>query len=157
MTREMIKGFTMVTLILAIALMTAVVSANAQSATVLVAEVPFEFVVGDQTLPAGEYRIKPSALSSTLAIQSADSGKTAMRLTNGTEPSRRNKIAKLVFHRYGQRYFLAEVWNGNDNAGRQLFKSRQEKAIERELETIAAKSDNPSGSHTTVIVAAVRR
>jgi hypothetical protein len=34
--------------------------------------------------------------------------------------------AKLVFHRYGQQYFLAEVWDLNSTCGRQIqVNSRQ--------------------------------
>jgi hypothetical protein len=34
--------------------------------------------------------------------------------------------AKLVFHRYGQQYFLAEVWNRHSSVGNQIqIHSRQ--------------------------------
>jgi hypothetical protein len=155
MKREVLKGLSMVTLIVVIAFVTAVASANAQSAKMMVSQIPFEFVVGDQTLPAGEYRISSSALSSALAIQSEKD--TAIRLTNGTEPNKSNRRAKLVFHRYGNKYFLAEVWNGSDTTGRQLFKSRQQRAIERELSDIASKGEFASKTYATVVVAADRR
>ena len=34
------------------------VSARAQASSPLLANIPFQFVAGDQTLPAGEYRIE---------------------------------------------------------------------------------------------------
>ena len=154
MKKNFLKGFTMLTLIVAIALATAVVSAHAQSSRLVVANVPFEFTVGDQTMPAGEYRIRP-ALSKGLSIQSADAKKTVMRLANDIEPNK--KPARLVFHRYGDRYFLAEVWSGPDTIGRQVLKSRQERAIERELATIASKSEYAESTYSIVEVAAVLR
>jgi hypothetical protein len=73
-----------------------------------------------------------------------------MRLTNPIRPNKTNEQARLVFHRYGERYFLAEVWSGSDGAGRQLLKSREERAIERES-TLA------QGSYETIEVLAALR
>ena len=47
MKKEGVKGITMLTAIIVIALATAVVSANGQSSRTVVSNVPFEFVVGD--------------------------------------------------------------------------------------------------------------
>lgn len=154
MKREILKGLTMLTLIVGIAFATAVASANAQSANGVISNIPFEFVVGNETLPAGEYRIN-TALEPALAIKSADLKHSAMRMTNGTKPSSERR-ARLVFRRYGQKYFLAEVWNGSER-GRQLTKSRQERAIERELASIPSKSEFAASTYETVEVAAVLR
>jgi len=37
---------------------------------------------------------------------------------------------KLIFHRYGQTYFLSRIWTG-ESMGRQLFESNREKEISR--------------------------
>ena len=55
------------------------------------------------------------------------------------------KDAKLVFHRYGNRYFLAEVWASQSDSGYQVRRSR----LEREL---AARHPAPEST----IVAAAR-
>jgi hypothetical protein len=62
-----------------------------------------------------------------------------------------------VFHRYGERYFLAEVWNGVDRTGRQLLKSQEESAIEREFASISTKSETAKNSYETVEVLAALR
>ena len=36
----------------------------------------------------------------------------------------------LVFNRYGDQYFLAQVWNSATNVGMELHKSHQERASE---------------------------
>jgi hypothetical protein len=41
--------------------------------------------------------------------------------------------SKLVFNRYGDHYFLSQIWEAGDNAGRELMKSREERQLEREL------------------------
>src|SRR5712691_1696430 len=151
MKKEILKGFTMLMFIVALAFATAVVS-NAQSSNQkVVADIPFAFVVGDQSMPAGEYAARAaSADGKGLMIRSADGRRAAIRLTNAIQPRRDESDARLVFHRYGERYFLAEVWSGGDSTGRQLLKSRQERAIQRELEL--AKS-----TYETIEVLAVLR
>ena len=156
MKKEVIKGITMLTTIVAIALAMAVVSANAQSSRTLISNVPFEFVVGDRILPAGEYRIS-NALRHALTIQTSDASDSASRLTNDIEPRKDRQHARLVFHRYGQRYFLAEVWSGADSTGWQLLKSRQQRAIERENSSLASKTEQAECGYGIVEVAAVLR
>lgn len=157
MKKQVLKGSTMLMLIVAIALATAVVSANAQSSAKVVSNIPFEFVVGDRTLPAGEYTVRPATASgAALMIQGEDNGKSAIRLVAQTAQKKNNTDARLVFHRYGQSYFLAEVWNG-ESTGRQLQKSKQERAVERELASIPSKSDLAQSTYETVVVVAVLR
>jgi hypothetical protein len=157
MRKEILRGFTMLMLVVAVAFMTAVTSASGQSPTI-VADIPFEFNVGDSALPAGRYRVRAvTSVGNTLAFQNRQANKAAIRLTNSIEARKAPKEAKLVFHRYGQRYFLSEVWSSGEIAGRQLLKSRQERAIERQLAAIPAKSDLARSSYEVVeIVAMVR-
>ncbi len=139
----------MLTAILALAMVTAVASANGQT---LRADVPFPFTVGSQELPAGNYQVK-SAISSgeAIRIESVQANDSAMRLTSQAD-GRANQ-ASLVFHRYGDRYFLAQVWTTQKD-GRQLSVSRQERAIQKELSRIAA-SKPPSRIYETVEIALV--
>ncbi len=156
MKKEIVKGLTMITLVIAIALATAV-AANAQSAKKVVADVPFAFVVGDETFSAGEYTLKATnAPDNGLMIQSANGKSEALRLTFPIEPKQNRRSARLVFHRYGQKYFLAEIWTGAGKVGRHLLKSRQERAIERELSTIASNAELSDSSCGIVEVAVLR-
>ena len=143
MKREFLKGFTMLVLVVTLALTLAVVSANGQStANRVVANVPFEFSVGYKTLPAGDYSVRSIiSTGNGLLIQSTDGKISALRLSEATRPIKEKPKARLVFHRYGQRYFLAEVWNGVDNSGRQLTKSQEERAIASELMLASAKEN----------------
>ena len=155
MKKNILKSFTMLTLLVAVALAGAVVSANAQS-TSIKANIPFEFVVGDKTLPAGAYSVTTAnAAFDALRIQSTDGKNSAVRLSVQTEQKNRSR-SRMVFHRYGHNYFLAEVWNG-ETAGRQLAKSKQERAIERELASIPSKSDLAQSTYESVVVVAVLR
>lgn len=148
MRKQLLKGFTMLLAIMTLAMVTAVASANGQSQRSK-ANIPFEFVVGDQTLPAGEYATDAmNAAGNVLRIRPVNAKGSALRLTSPASGSA--KHAKLVFHRYGQRYFLAEVWTTEDD-GRELMKSRQERAIQKELSRIA--SSKPARAYETVEIA----
>lgn len=156
MKKEFLKGFTMFVLILTLALAAAVVSANGQSANRIVANIPFEFVVGGESMPSGKYSVNDATTNgSAILVRSADAKSSAIRLTNAVQEKARTN-SRLVFHRYGQRYFLAEVWKGGDSLGRQLLKSRQERAIERELASLSPKSESGQSLYEIVEVAALR-
>lgn len=133
----MIKAFAMLTLVVTIALATAVVSANAQSAIRVNANVPFEFSVGGLTLPAGDYSIQAMTGSAALLVKNTDEGSSAVRLAKPIDPRKGKTQPRLVFHRYGQNYFLAEVWCGGDNTGRMLSESSRERSIKREFSQLA--------------------
>lgn len=137
MRKEILKGFTMVVLTVALAFAAAVISANAQSKK-LAADIPFDFTVGSRTMTSGEYSVSSITNDGAgLAIRSDDTGQSVMRLSIPIESQRNNAQARLVFHRYGQRYFLAEVWAGAGSKGRQLLQSREERAIRHESDRLA--------------------
>jgi hypothetical protein len=157
MRKEVIKGFAMLVMVIVLALATAVVSVNAQSATKVAADIPFEFSVGYKTMPAGAYVLRSlTGTGDALMIQSADSSVTALRQTEATGQKKDNH-ARLIFHRYGERYFLAEVWNGTDLTGRQLLKSQEERAIESELARITSQGETAKSTLEIVEVVAMIR
>jgi hypothetical protein len=99
--------------------------AFAQSAGFKV-EVPFQFTVGKVNLGAGEYRVtvmKPGMLQ----MQRVDGSGTAAILTTyvGGGPSQ-DVSSRLVFHNYGDRHFLAQVWIADVSVGHELFASASE-------------------------------
>lgn len=158
MKNQILRGLTMLLLVAAVALMAALVSAHAQSSVIVMADVPFEFAVGGKTLKAGEYTVRAmTANADALLIRSKDSSGSAIRLSNSIQSRDIQEKAKLVFHRYGERYFLAEVWTPGERTGRKLQKSSAERAIESQLAANPSKSDLARNSYETVeIVAMVR-
>lgn len=162
MKKEFLKGLTMLLAIVAVAYATAV-AANAQVSRVassetsnnLMAVIPFEFTIDYKTMPAGEYLVQTLGTAGNgLLIQSIDGKTSAFRPSEAIEQARNRGNARLVFHRYGERYFLAQVWCGGDSAGRQLMKSRDEQVLERELASLNSKSEQGKGSYESIEVAA---
>jgi len=150
MSRQILKRVTMLMLLLTIALVSAVATASGQSQHRVNASVPFEFIVGDKTLAAADYRI--DTIGEVLAIRNADATNSVIRLANTIAP-KENKPARLVFHRYGTAYFLSEVWEGGDRIGRRLVESRQERALRMESSQMAT---NKTNYEEVVILVSVR-
>jgi hypothetical protein len=138
--------------IMTLAMFTAVASANGQARRSK-ANVPFEFMVGDKSLPAGAYTIASATTNGNgLRIQCAASNDAALALTTALSGK---SHPKLVFHRYGQRYFLAEVWSSHED-GRELMMSKQERAIQKEYSRLAANKSAPRSYETVAVALAVQ-
>jgi hypothetical protein len=131
------RSFGTVTM-LSLLLMLGANSVNAQhlSESKISVTIPFNFAVGETKLPAGEYllrRVISTSSADQLSIQSAD-GRVDLH-TGITRPNRTSEIqkqSKLVFNRYGDRYFLSQVWMAGSDTGRDLFKSRGERILSKE-------------------------
>jgi hypothetical protein len=110
----------------------------AQAQQPLVVNVPFDFVAGNTQLPAGEYTVEVSAPTHSLILVSRkDSTASAFINTNAAVSSTPQAESKLIFNRYGDRYFLSQVWREGYAQGRQLVKSSREKemALTAKIET----------------------
>jgi len=102
----------------------------AQAQELLAVNIPFDFVAGDTQLPAGEYTVRVSAPTHTIILISRkDSAASAFLVTNPAVSAEPQSESKLVFNRYGERYFLSQVWTEGNSQGRQLLKSGREKEM----------------------------
>jgi|1185.fasta_scaffold40298_2 hypothetical protein len=116
----------------ALAVMFIGVSAHAQTINVK-ADIPFDFVVGQQTLPQGQYSVATlsSPGSQYLAIRNVDGRTERMELARSTESLNPAEISKLVFHHVGGRYFLAQIWTSGNNSGYEFNQTKLEKELAR--------------------------
>ena len=99
----------------------------------MIANIPFSFNVGKVSLPAGKYTVtvvNPSSDRKALQIRSADGRSSAVVLTTGVIGSVSDN-AKLVFDRYGDRYFFALAQMAGDETSLAAIKSNAEKAERR--------------------------
>jgi hypothetical protein len=103
----------------------AVSSAYAGPRVTLTAKVPFAFTVGEVSLPAGDYTLY-EAETGLIKIQGAEVNK-CMYFTQPGTPARYDGKVRLVFHQYGDQYFLSEVFNGLEGNGRKFRTSKLEK------------------------------
>jgi hypothetical protein len=65
-----------------------------------------------------------------LLVQAQDGHSSIMALTNSAENFKPADKTKLVFKKYRDQYFLAEIWTAGSIRGRRLPKSNREKELE---------------------------
>lgn len=113
-------------LMLALAFLAAAQFVQAQEP--VLANIPFAFVAENTPLPAGEYRVqKVSDSSPALLIRCTEGSPAIMVMTQPASVNVAQQKSKLIFRRYGNRYFLVQVWSAGSSSGRQLPKSAEEK------------------------------
>ena len=101
------------------------------STPMLRADIPFDFMAGNTMLPAGTYTIT-EATPGVLLIRNDNPGTdAAFVLVNSEETTKPQDHGKLVFHQYGNRYFLNQVQAEETIAN--LPKSPEEISASKEL------------------------
>lgn len=90
----------------------------------LTVDVPFAFFAAGQSFDAGHYILQPAGDGLIRIYNSKTVGLFAP--THAAERSSDDET-KVVFHRYGERYFLSAVWIKGNRLGRELLVSKAEK------------------------------
>jgi|SRR6185369_779565 len=118
----------------AVVLATACVSVQAQSLQYRIrVNIPFDFSIGNKKLPAGNYSIGRAIQNSDNTVLSILDGRghtKEARLSIPVLAAEAKNQATLVFHRYGDEYFLYQVWTAGETTGRQFLKSSAERALQ---------------------------
>ncbi len=143
MKKQALKAITMLVVIIVLAFASALASAaNAQTRGTITVNIPFEFNVGDKVLPAGQYNVQHILRDDAgLLIQKRDGIESAIVITTNIQTSERRSETELVFKKYGERYFLSQVWTSGMKDGRELFKYSAERALELELAKKATRAE----------------
>jgi hypothetical protein len=106
----------------------------------LKASVPFGFYAGNNGLPAGTYKLDLDN-SGMVWIHREDRRGRAVVSTVGIGGSDFERESKLVFHRYGDEYFLTELWVSGRSTGRKFGRTPREGRIAR----------NTTGGEVTIL------
>lgn len=119
-------------------------AAHAQQTNVKAA-IPFDFVIGSQAYPAGQYSIKATGIGEkALLIGNSSHTNAGIVLSNTCKKLEPSENTVLVFHRVGDSYFLYQIWREGSSEGREFSVSRSELLMTR----------NQPESAETIIVAA---
>ncbi len=95
--------------------------------------VPFSFNVGSKQLPAGKYDIQSASNKDhVLYIRNMNSGEGTFVIPQSCESAHPSSQTKLTFHRYGQQYFMAEVWVRGYTQGHQFRVGAREAELAKE-------------------------
>jgi len=132
------------TTIASIALFTTLAAGSiyAQSADVIKVNVPFDFAVSSKTLPAGKYYLRRSIEGSRIVLQiisKDDSQGVYLPTTHPVRTLDTQGESKLVFNRYGDQFFLSQVWIAGSTDGQELTKTSKERSLRREMAKRSAK------------------
>jgi hypothetical protein len=91
------------------------------------ATVPFNFSVNGSWLPAGNYTIGSDSTSANI-LNITDREKSVHILAMGmTDPNYSGTSSKLVFHKYGDQYFLSEICYSDSSTKVEFPTSKAEK------------------------------
>jgi hypothetical protein len=120
------------------------------------ANIPFAFSVGNTQLPAGKYsvsRVLPSG-EGVIEINSLGGKASALRTTIPVITGKPKDKATLVFHRYGDQYFLFQVWAAGVSTGLTFPLSRSERELQgKQTESMGLASMQPQEPEVVNVVA----
>ena len=127
------RAIALTALIIVVTLSSSVVFAQTDRQTLV--NIPFNFTVGEQALPAGKYVIRRNRkdTDAVWVIQNKESGQTAMLLTRPVQANETQEDAKFVFRKYDDLFFLSEFWVAGTNTGREINVTSQERALSKAL------------------------
>jgi hypothetical protein len=156
MKKKIVNGLIKGGLLIAMVAVMAGQPAKAQSLVYgLRANIPFDFKVGDKTFPAGRYSVnRVQQDDAVIKVSSLEGKANTFRGTIPVTVEKTRSKGTLVFHRYGDQYFLAQVWPAGASIGRELATSRSERDLKnqrdlvgqvtrRDMETVAVAADLP--------------
>jgi hypothetical protein len=130
--KRRLKMTTISTTLLRVAALAALTTAfgMAQNLGSVQGTIPFDFVAAGKTLPAGYYTITSDMRCSCLVVRDARAQVKVVLLGVDADHPANPKASQLAFRVYGERHYLASIWNGSSGAGRQFNKTPAEREAE---------------------------
>jgi hypothetical protein len=107
--------------------------AHAQVIGSIEANIPFEFQAGTAVLPPGNYSIRMVENSGLkfMQINSRDNASSTMFEVRETDLSSAPAKNELIFNKYGDHYFLAQLFDEGDPSGSEVMESNYEKTVSK--------------------------
>ena len=120
-----------------------IASVRAQNAGTVSVHIPFDFAAAGMTLPAGDYymRRRIERAQVEMEIISKDKSQTLLLTIHPVHGSDIQEESRLVFNKYGDQYFLSQVWIAGRSNGEELAKTGRERSLQREIAARAIKRE----------------
>lgn len=156
MKKQITRAFAITGLLLSLAVNTSQTFA-AQATGRLAFDVPFEFVAGGKTLPAGRYAVtRVTRDSARVLLIRREDGRASVTVQT-IEGEADGELPQVTFKRYGERYFLSLVSARGGESARALPASSLEKQLRRELaKAKKTKGGGANVAETVTVSAGVR-
>jgi hypothetical protein len=110
---------------------TTAVFAQTENRTLMKVSIPFTFSVEDHTLPAGQYYVRSINPDHSMALVSANGGQPVMITYTPERAGSESQNSRLIFSKYGNQYFLTQVWTKGEAKARNPWVSKQGVALAR--------------------------
>jgi hypothetical protein len=102
--------------------------------------IPFEFVVDNASLPAGDYivqRIQAHSADSLMVLKSVDGKDFTYFVAQNAVLENSTGKPRLIFNQYKNRYFLTRIQESGNIPALLIPKSKQEKSVADEMRSSA--------------------
>ena len=105
--------------------------AHSQIIGELEVNVPFQFYAGNAKLPAGNYvvRMLDNSDLKIMEISTGDGSTSALFEVDDAEDNAAHRKNELIFNKYGDRYFLAKIFDEGNPDGSRVPESAYEKKV----------------------------
>ena len=116
-------------------------------------DIPFEFHVLNTVMPAGQYDVNAAFndMQNVLSVECSACRAHGYIVTygigGGTDVP---DEGRLVFNKYGDTYYLSEVWTPGNSQGEAVAKSKTEREIARTIPDMARITPAARKSHVTI-------
>lgn len=84
------------------------------------ADIPFEFIVGNSHMPAGQYVVKSNPHTMRLTITNKETQEKTFLFTRNIEKLDPNEKTVLMFNRDGDRHVLHQIWGETETHGHDI-------------------------------------
>ena len=115
-------------IVLGLMLVLSAVPGHAQDTKKITVTIPFDFIVGNKQLKAGDYVVESwGAGRGGLMFRSVDGNTRQTVFAVPVETNKTGNHERLVFHHYGSEQFATQVWFMGDDEGYELIPGNREK------------------------------
>ncbi len=114
-------------IVVTLVMLSGMASAQLDSRSKIAAQVPFEFVVANKVVPAGEWVVQIAIEEgNVLDIRNVHTNAGVFSTSSRTESKQPASHCALVFKRYGDRYFLSGITLQGSKVGYRLRETKAE-------------------------------
>lgn len=113
---------------------------HAQAASAMRINVPFAFEYADHHFTAGVYNV--TLLSGGLALSVGHYGGTSVAMVGPGDEARGPAAGYLVFHKYGNRYFLVQYHQSGSAIMAEVLNTTEERSVARDFAANQANEKN---------------
>ena len=116
-------------IVLGLILVLSAVPGNADNTKKIKVTIPFDFLVGNKQLKAGDYVVQSWGTpgGGALLFKSEDGRAEQIVFAVPIETSKTGNHERLIFHRYGGEQFAAQVWFMGNDEGYELIPGTRER------------------------------